>query len=61
MATYYGRSAMSIRLQHSRHAVVIQYRHFNLPYTVVDRVRGNPTAPLNHSWFDTIKRWLNKE
>ena len=61
MATYYGRCALSIRLQHSRHAVVIHYHHFNLPYTMVDRVRGNPTVPAKLGWLNAIKRWLNKE
>ena len=34
---YYGTSR--------RLGVVLARRHFNLPYTVVDRVRGNPTVP----------------
>lgn len=37
------------------------HRTFNLPYTVVDRVRGNPTVPNDDEWVQTIKRWLSKE
>ena len=49
-ALYYG--AM-------RHRGIVRCRRtFNIPYTVVDRVRGNPTVPTR--WLGTLKRWLRK-
>ena len=37
------------------------HRTFNLPYTKVNRVRGNPIVPIATQWIGTLKRWLYKE
>ena len=53
VALYYGAK---------RHRGIVQCRHsFNIPYTKVDRVRGNPIVPIDTQWLGTLKRWLYKE